>query len=102
LQEKSWLKSDNGDILLVVNVKTKQNEDKFEFNQEKLMIKISAPPIKGKANKKLLRLLRKKFQTEVFLESGQKSSTKVFRLKKTTLNQVLGFLENEKNKSSSH
>jgi uncharacterized protein YggU (UPF0235/DUF167 family) len=47
-------------------------------------------------------LLRKKFQTEVFLESGQKSSTKVFRLKKTTLNQVLGFLENEKNKSSSH
>ncbi len=99
MQDKSWLKSDNGDILLVANIKTKQNEDKFEFNNEKLMIKISAPPVKGKANKKLLKLLRKKFQTEIILEAGRKSSIKVFRLKKITISQFLGFLEKEKNES---
>lgn len=102
MQEKSWLKSDNGDILLVVDVKTKQDEDKFDFNHDKLLVRISAPPVKGKANKKLLRLLRKKFQTEITLEAGYKSSTKVFRLKEITYNQVLKILEREKNESGSH
>lgn len=93
--ERSWLKPDNGDVIIVVNVKTRQNEDKFEFDQEQLIVKITAPPLRGKANKKLIRLLRKKFQTEVILEAGQKSSTKVFRLKNSTLKQILSFLEKE-------
>lgn len=93
--ERSWLKPDSDDVIIVVNVKTRQNEDKFEFDQEKLIVKITAPPLKGKANKKLIRLLRKKFQTDVILESGQKSSTKVFRLKNSTLIQILYFLEKE-------
>ena len=93
--ERSWLKPDNDDVIIVVNVKTRQNEDKFEFDQEQLIVKITAPPLRGKANKKLIRLFRKKFQTDVILEAGQKSSTKVFRLKNSTLKQILNFLEKD-------
>ncbi|MHA2074812.1 MAG: DUF167 domain-containing protein [Candidatus Hodarchaeales archaeon] len=92
MQKYPWLKSDNEDILIVTSIKTKQNEDKFEFEDEKFIIKISAPPVRGKANKMLLKMLRKKFQTGVFLEAGQKSPKKVFRLKNISSEQVLELL----------
>ncbi len=92
MPRKSWLKSDDGDTLVIVKVKTRQNEDKFVINHENLVVKVTAPRTKGKANKKLLKMFHKTFHTEVILESGQISSMKVFRLKKISPEQVLGFL----------
>lgn len=92
MREKSWLKSDDGDTLLIVKVRTRQNEDQFVINHENLVVKVTVPPAKGKANKKLLKMFRKKFRTEVILESGQTSSMKVFRLKSLSPEQTLGFL----------
>ncbi len=92
MQKDFWLKSDNGDSLIVVKVKTSQNEDQFFLNDEALVIKVTVPPIKGKANRKLLKMLRKKFRTDVILESGHTSVKKVFRLKNMSNEQVLEFL----------
>ena len=92
MQKDPWLKSDIGDSLIVVKVKTSQNEDQFMFNDENLVVKVTVPPIKGKANRKLLKMLRKKFRTEVVLESGHTSSKKVFRLKEISIEQVLELL----------
>ncbi len=89
MQDPPWLKSDDEDVLIVAYIKTKNFENKFEINNEKFIIKISAPPVKGKANKTLLKMLRKFFQTEIILETGHKSSKKIFRLKKISAQQVL-------------
>jgi uncharacterized protein (TIGR00251 family) len=89
MQELSWLKKDNNDTLLIAKVKTRQNEDRFIASSDNLVIKITVPPIQGKANKKIIKLLRKKFKTEIIMESGQTSTLKVFRLKEITPNQIL-------------
>ncbi len=96
MQDQSWLKADNGDTLIVVKVKTRQFEDQFLVNQEKLVVKVTVPPIKGKANKKLIKMFRKTFHTDVILESGQRSSKKVFRLKNLSPKQILEFLREKK------
>lgn len=92
MREKSWLKSDDGDTLLIVKVRTRQNENQFLINQDYLVVKVKEPPIKGKANKKLLKMFRKKFHTDIILESGQTSSRKVFRLRNLSPKQILGIL----------
>lgn len=102
MQKAFWLKSDNGDSIIIVKVKTNQNEEQFIFDEENLVIRITAPPIKGRANRKLLKLLRKKFRTEVTLESGHTSSKKVFRLKKLSNEQVLEFLGSYQSKTNTH
>lgn len=89
MQKKSWLKSDDKDTLVIINVKTLQKEDQFIINHERLVVTVKAPPTKGKANRKLLRMFRKKFHTEVILESGQTSSIKVFRLKSLSPQQIM-------------
>ncbi|MFX1285106.1 MAG: DUF167 domain-containing protein [Promethearchaeota archaeon] len=98
MQRKSWLKSDDKDTLVIVNVKTLQKEDQFIVNEESLVVTVKAPPTKGKANRKLLRMFRKKFHTDVILESGQTSSTKVFRLRSLSPQQVIEFLGEEEMK----
>ncbi|MFX0172277.1 MAG: DUF167 domain-containing protein [Candidatus Hodarchaeota archaeon] len=93
MQELTWLKRNNDDTLLITKVKTRQNEDRFVFDNESFTIMVTAAPKEGKANKKLINMLRKKFKTNVFLESGQTSASKVFRLKEITPNQILELLE---------
>ncbi|UCG04417.1 MAG: YggU family protein [Candidatus Heimdallarchaeota archaeon] len=92
MQRFNWLKVDDEDTLVTVNVKTLRNEDQFIIDSGKLIVTVKEPPIKGKANKKLLKIFRKKFRTEVTLESGQLSSTKVFRLRNTSSKQILEIL----------
>ncbi|MHA2202553.1 MAG: DUF167 domain-containing protein [Candidatus Hodarchaeales archaeon] len=89
----NWLKVDDKDTLVIVNVKTLRNEDQFIVDPEKLIVTVKEPPIKGKANKKLLKIFRKKFHTDVILESGQISSKKVFRLRDMSPKQILEILE---------
>lgn len=76
-----------------VKIKTLQQKDLFYVNENFLVIEVKDPPVKGKANKKLLRLFRKKFKTEVSLESGLTSTIKVVRLKDINKEQVLDFLD---------
>ncbi|MFX0122953.1 MAG: DUF167 domain-containing protein [Candidatus Hodarchaeota archaeon] len=92
MQRFKWLKVDGKDTLVVVHVKTLQNEDQFIIEPDKLIIKVREPPIKGKANKKLLKMFRKKFHTELALESGHISSKKVFRLRNISPKQILEIL----------
>ena len=94
MQRVIWLKVDDKDTLVIVNVKTLRNEDKFIIDPAKLIVTVKEPPIKGKANKKLLKMFRKKFHTEVTLESGQTSSKKVFRLSNVSPKQILAILGN--------
>ena len=89
-----WLKVDEEDTLVIVNVKTLQNEDQFIIGPDELIVRVKEPPIKGKANKKLLKMFRKKFLTEVTLESGQTSSKKIFRLRNMFPKQILEILGN--------
>jgi uncharacterized protein (TIGR00251 family) len=95
MQELTWLKRNNNDTLLITKVKTRQNEDRFVIDNESFTIMITAAPEKGKANKKLINMLRKKFKTNVILESGRTSSSKVFRLKEIAPNQILKLLEDK-------
>ena len=93
MQLLTWLKEDDKDTLVTVNVKTLRNEDQFIFDPEKLIVTVKEPPIKGKANKKLLKLFRKRFHTEVTLESGQISSTKVLRLRNMSPMDIMAILK---------
>lgn len=93
MQIKSWLKVDGKDTLVTANIKTLRNEDLFIFDSEQLVVTVKEPPLKGKANKKLVKMLRKRFHTDVTIESGQISSTKVFRLRDVSPEQVLAILE---------
>jgi len=88
----TWLKADDKDTLVTATVKTLRNEDQFLLNSEKLIVTVKEPPIKGKANKKLLKMFRKKFHTEVTLEAGQISSKKVFRLRNLSPKQIMEIL----------
>lgn len=92
-RSKTWLKADGKDTLVTADIKTLRNEDQFILDSEKLIVTVKEPPIKGKANKKLLKMLRKRFHTDVILESGQISSKKVFRLRNMSPEQVLTLLE---------
>lgn len=78
---KPWLKADGCDTLLIAHIKPRQQEERFILEEESLIVKIKASPTKGKANKKLIQLLHKTFNTEVILESGTTSSLKIFRIK---------------------
>jgi len=92
MQRYIWLKVDDDDTLVIIRVKTLQNEDQFIIDPDKLIVTVKDPPIKGKANKKLLKMFRKKFQTDVTLESGLVSSKKVIRLKNMFPKQILEIL----------
>jgi uncharacterized protein (TIGR00251 family) len=93
MRKINWLKVDGKDTLLTANIKTLRKEDQFILDSEKLIITVKEPPIKSKANKKLLKLFRKKFHTEVIIEFGHSSSKKVFRLRNVLPEQVLTILE---------
>ncbi|MFW9905150.1 MAG: DUF167 domain-containing protein [Candidatus Thorarchaeota archaeon] len=93
MQRITWLKVDGKDTLVTANIKTLRNEDQFIFDSEQLIVTVKDPPIKGKANKKLIKMLRKRFHTDVIIESGQISSKKVIRIRNMSPEQVITILE---------
>jgi len=63
-------------LLVKVIPKAKKNEIR-DFKGGILYVKISAPPVKGKANKELLKFLKKKFEVkDIKIVSGEKSRLK--------------------------
>ena len=90
---KSYIKKEGHDTLLVVQVKTRQSINKLVFEDSRLIFLVKDPPIKGKANKTILKVLRKFFKTLITLESGHTSKNKVFRLHNLIPEQVQEMLD---------
>ncbi len=63
-------------LLVKVIPNAKKNEIR-DFKGGILYVKISAPPVKGKANKELLKFLKRKFEVkDIKIVSGEKSRLK--------------------------
>ena len=86
------------DVLLSIVVKTLQQSNKISYEEEQIIVCVQDPPIKGRANKTILKMLKKQFKKEIKLESGFKSSHKVIRIKDIDLAEVITFLQNKENK----
>ena len=86
-----WQNSDNG---LILNIKVKANAKQTEvvgIKDERLCIKIASPPIDGKANTELIKLLAKKFkipQSAFIIKSGGNSSLKRLLIKNTAVREM--------------
>jgi len=77
---KPVIKREENDSLLIIKVKTRQISNKLILESNQVIIHVKDPPLKGKANKTVLKILRKYFKTTITLESGHTSKKKVVRL----------------------
>ncbi len=77
---KPEIKREENDSLLKIKVKTRQTSNKLILEDNLVLIHVKDPPLKGKANKTILKILRKYFKTPITLESGHTSKEKIVRL----------------------
>ena len=77
---------DGDDLVLNLKIQPKASHDQIAgLHGEQLKIRITAPPVDGKANTHLIRFLAKTFRvprSNVLIESGQSSRNKVVRIHK--------------------
>lgn len=82
----AWYKWDGEDLLLQVRIQPKASRDEFAGPYDDCFkIRITAPPVDGKANQHLMKLLAKQFgvtRDRVILIRGQTSKTKMLRIVK--------------------
>ena len=80
-----WYKWDGDDLVLGIKAQPKSSKDQIcEPLEDHLKIKITAPPVDGKANAHLIKFLAKSFgvsKSAVELESGDCSRLKRIRIK---------------------
>jgi hypothetical protein len=80
----SWYHWDGADLLLALRVQPRAGRDAFgDPVGERLKLRLSAPPVEGKANAQLTRFLAKAFdvpKARVHLESGAASRNKRVRI----------------------
>lgn len=81
----SFYRWDGADLILDCHLQPKASCDEFAgLHGERLKIRLTAPPVDGKANAKLLAFLADAFavsKSQVSLESGQQSRQKRVRIK---------------------
>lgn len=81
----SFYRWDGEDLILDCHLQPKASSDEFAgLHGERLKIRLTAPPVDGKANAKLLAFLADAFavsKSQVSLESGQQSRQKRVRIK---------------------
>ncbi|MDM8349061.1 DUF167 family protein [Pseudomonas sp. sp1636] len=81
----SFYRWDGADLILDCHLQPKASCDEFAgLHGERLKIRLTAPPVDGKANAKLLAFLAAAFavgKSQVSLESGQQSRQKRVRIK---------------------
>lgn len=79
---------DGEDLLLDVHLQPKASRDEFAgLHGERLKIRLTAPPVEGKANAHLLAFLGKAFgvpKSAVVLESGELNRQKRIRIPRPT------------------
>ena len=80
----SYFRWDGADLLLACHQQPKASKDEFAgLHGERLKIRISAPPIDGRANAQLLAFIAKAFgvaKSQVSLDSGDSSRQKRVRI----------------------
>ncbi len=68
-------------MIITVDVKPGQRAEGIEkLDEEHYLVSVKAPASKGKANRAVIRLLKKHFDKQVFLVSGHTSSRKIFEI----------------------
>lgn len=81
----SFYRWDGEDLILDCHLQPKASCDEFAgLHGERLKIRLTAPPVDGKANAKLLAFVADAFavsKSQVSLESGQQSRQKRVRIK---------------------
>lgn len=86
----TWYRWDQKDLILHLRVQPKASRDTFigPYGENEYKIAITAPPVDGKANRHLLKLLAKAFglpSSRVELIGGKSSRSKTVRLKSPSL-----------------
>ncbi len=68
-------------MYITVDVKPSQREEGIEkIDEAHYLVQVKAPADKGKANRAVIKLLKKYFDKQVSLVSGHTSSRKVFEV----------------------
>lgn len=79
-----WYRWDGDDLLLQIKLQPRASRDEFaDVQQDRLRVRITAPPIEGKANAHLLKWIARQFgvaRSAVTLEKGQTSPLKRLRI----------------------
>ena len=82
----SYYRWDGEDLILDCHLQPKASKDEFAgLHGERIKIRLTAPPVDGKANAQLLAFLAAAFavgKSQVSLESGLQSRQKRVRIKK--------------------
>lgn len=68
-------------MYITVDVKTSQRvESVEEIGEKNFLVQVKEPARKGKANKAVIKLLKRHFNKEVYIVSGHTSSRKIFEV----------------------
>lgn len=81
---------ENG-IRFSIKVKTKASKNKIEDMGDYLLVSIKAVPIKGKANKEIIKLLSKQFDirsADIQIVSGMTAKLKIIEIKNVKLEDL--------------
>jgi uncharacterized protein (TIGR00251 family) len=93
----AYLQSHNDGVIVAVRVTPKSSQSKIIGpHGDELKITLNAPPVDGKANKELIRLLSKTFhipKTEIHIVSGETSRSKKLLLSGCSVETVLNTLD---------
>lgn len=80
----SWFRWDGEDLILACHLQPKASRDEFAgLHGDRLKIRLTAPPLEGRANAQLLAFLGKSFgvaKSQVSLESGELNRQKRVRI----------------------
>lgn len=66
--------------IIKVKVKTNSKENKIEKKDEVYLVFVKSSPEKGKANKEILKLISKEFNSKARIISGKTSKEKLIEL----------------------
>ncbi len=87
---KNTFKNNNDSLIIKIKVEPRSSRSGITgFYGEGLKVKLSSPPVEGKANKELIEVLAKKFgirKKDVEIIKGEKSKNKIVKLYGVTCN----------------
>ncbi len=79
-----WYRWDGNDLILSLRVQPRARKDEFIApHGDHYKVRITAPPVEGKANDHLLRFLAKSFEvkrSQISMQAGHTSRNKLFRI----------------------
>ena len=80
----AWYRWEEDDLILSLRVQPRSRKDEFIApHGDHYKVRITAPPVEGKANDHMLRFLAKSFgvkRSQVSMQNGRTSRNKLFRI----------------------